>query len=84
MAPRTTRAALPLGLGLGLAALFALSLAPGLARADAPASGDEGLHRGRGWYSADVRVPEPPLALALVIIGAAAMRRRDRRLLHAR
>jgi len=40
---------------------------------------DEGVHRGTGWYSTDV-VPEPPYALALVIIGAAGMRARERRM----
>ena len=60
--------------------------APGLASAAsstdvefAPVDLNEGLHRGHGWYNAKLRIPEPPLALALVIIGAAAMRLRDRR-----
>ncbi|MEZ4385583.1 MAG: hypothetical protein R3A79_29970 [Nannocystaceae bacterium] len=62
---------------LGAALLFGgLVVAPSGASAASPAS--DGLHRGRGWYSADLRIPEPPLALALVILGAAAMRRRDR------
>lgn len=40
---------------------------------------EEGFHRGTGWYSTDA-VPEPPFALALVIVGAAGMRAYERRL----
>ena len=60
--------------------------APGLASAAtstnvelAASDPSDGLHRGHGWYNAKLRTPEPPLALALVIVGAAAMRLRDRR-----
>ena len=63
-----------------------LVVAPGLANASASPTGAtgaketlQGVHRGEGWYDATVRVPEPPLALALVLIGAAGMRLRDRR-----
>ncbi|MCA9661767.1 MAG: hypothetical protein KC486_25740 [Myxococcales bacterium] len=64
---------------LGAAALLGgLVVAPASAGAATPGP-DDGIHRGRGWYDADLRIPEPPLALALVIIGAAAMRLRDRR-----
>lgn len=38
------------------------------------------VHRGHGWYSADLSVPEPPYALALVIVGVAGMRARERRM----
>ena len=44
-----------------------------------PAPVEAGLHRGTGWYSTSA-VPEPPFALALVIIGVAGMRARERRL----
>lgn len=70
-----------------LSALWALLLAasaPTIAAAgeggESTSTPEEGLHRGVGWYHADARIPEPPLALALVIVGAWAMRRRDRRL----
>lgn len=78
------RLAPPLGAALLVGGLLG---APGLASAGSPddvelsavAAPTDGLHRGHGWYDAKVRIPEPPLALALVIIGAAAMRIRDRR-----
>jgi hypothetical protein len=40
---------------------------------------DDGIHRGTGWYVAGAAVPEPPVALALVIVGVAGMRVRERR-----
>lgn len=40
---------------------------------------EDGFHRGTGWYSTDA-VPEPPIALALVIVAAAGMRSYERRL----
>lgn len=40
---------------------------------------DDVLERGRGWYIAGATVPEPPIGLALVILGAAGMRLRERR-----
>jgi hypothetical protein len=58
--------------------MLGLALANLLFSAEPPPA-DEGLHRGTGWYSTD-KVPEPPFALALVIIGAAGMRARDRRM----
>lgn len=45
-----------------------------------PAPADDVVHRGHGWYSADLSVPEPPYALALVIVGVAGMRVRERRM----
>ncbi len=66
--------------------VIAPSLAGATSSSDAlagQAGPSEGLYRGHGWYDAKLRVPEPPLALALVIIGAAAMRVRDRRLRRA-
>ncbi|HGG57141.1 MAG TPA: hypothetical protein ENK31_05040 [Nannocystis exedens] len=60
-----------------------LVVAPGIANASASPTGAketlQGVHRGEGWYDATVRIPEPPLALALVLIGAAGMRLRDHR-----
>lgn len=44
-----------------------------------PPAVDDAVHRGTGWYSAGTSIPEPPIALALVIIGAAGMRVRERR-----
>lgn len=78
------RLAPPLGAALLVGGLLG---APGLASAgssadvelSAVAAPTGGLHRGHGWYDAKVQIPEPPLALALVIIGAMAMRIRDRR-----
>ncbi len=59
-----------------------LVVAPGLANASVSPTGTpeplQGVHRGEGWYDATVQIPEPPLALALVLIGAAAMRLRGR------
>jgi hypothetical protein len=49
-----------------------------------PASADAGVHRGSGWYSPGVAIPEPPIGLALVILGAAGMRLRERRRSRAR
>jgi hypothetical protein len=46
---------------------------------DAPQPADDEVHRGTGWYSAGTSIPEPPIALALVIVGAAGMRVRERR-----
>lgn len=40
---------------------------------------DDVVHRGTGWYVADASIPEPPIALALVIVGALGMRARERR-----
>lgn len=45
-----------------------------------PAPADDVIHRGHGWYSPDLSVPEPPIALALVIVGVAGMRVRERRM----
>ncbi len=78
----TVGAALLVGAGW----LAAPSLASATSSADAlatEAGPSDSFHRGHGWYDAKVRVPEPPLALALVILGAAAMRLRDRRLRRA-
>ncbi|MEZ4451820.1 MAG: hypothetical protein R3B09_20320 [Nannocystaceae bacterium] len=72
---RAARRILTLAAGIGLAC------ASTSARADDPSTATvDGFHRGVGWYDADVKIPEPPLALALVIVGAWAMRRRERRL----
>ena len=62
-------------LGLVLAEVALVAATPGMTGA-----AEEGVHRGEGWYSPDARVPEPPLALALVIVAAAGMRARERRL----
>lgn len=43
-----------------------------------PAPVEAGLHRGVGFSATDP-VPEPPFALALVIVAAAGMRVRERR-----
>lgn len=45
-----------------------------------PAPVDEVFHRGHGWHSPDASIPEPPYALALVIVGVAGMRARERRM----
>lgn len=46
-----------------------------------PAPADDVIDRGIGWYSASApTIPEPPVALALVIVAAAGMRVRERRL----
>lgn len=44
-----------------------------------PQPADDEVHRGTGWYAAGRSIPEPPIALALVIVGAAGMRVRERR-----
>ena len=44
-----------------------------------PLPAEEGFHRGTGWYVPG-SVPEPPVALALVIVAAAGMRVRERHL----
>lgn len=54
-----------------------------LALAEPAAPEDAGVHRGQGWYVAGPAVPEPPIALALVIIAAGGMRVRERRLRRA-
>lgn len=40
---------------------------------------DDTFDRGRGLYIAGATIPEPPIGLALVILGAAGMRLRERR-----
>ena len=45
----------------------------------APAPVEDGVHRGTGWYST-TPVPEPPIALALVIVGVAGVRAQERRM----
>lgn len=60
--------------------MLGLALAP-LLLAAGPAAPDveEAVERGRGWYVAGASIPEPPIALALVIVGVAGMRARERR-----
>ena len=64
-------------LGLALANLL-LSGDPAPVEA-APVDVEAGFHRGTGWYSTTA-IPEPPFALALVIVGVAGMRAYERRL----
>lgn len=58
--------------------VLALALANLIALAE-PAATDETVDRGRGWYAPGAAIPEPPVALALVIVAAAGMRARERR-----
>lgn len=44
-----------------------------------PQPADDEVHRGAGRVPAGRSIPEPPIALALVIVGAAGMRVRERR-----
>lgn len=62
-------------LALALANLIGLAATP----AAEPAASDETVDRGRGWYAPGAAIPEPPVALALVIVAAAGMRARERR-----
>jgi hypothetical protein len=62
-------------LGLALANLLLV----GAPAPPAQAPTDDVVHRGTGWHVAGASIPEPPIALALVIVGALGMRVRDRR-----
>lgn len=64
---------------LALANLIGLAATPAAEPAAEPAATDETVDRGRGWYAPGAAIPEPPVALALVIVAAAGMRARERR-----
>lgn len=61
-----------------LAGMLGLALAHQLLAGD-PLPVDAAIERGTGWYAAGATVPEPPIALALVIVAAFGMRVRERR-----